>query len=162
ISSLGCPGPREAVQIAPLPLPVISQRGDTLFTAAAGQLQWFLDGTPLPGATENRLLGERSGVYRLSARLDSCELSSEPYRFTTLDDLLLSLEDRGLTLYPNPGPARAGSPLHIEFYAREQDEAELDILDMLGKTVYHTRPALISGKNILETTLDQLPPGMYA
>src|SRR3546814_12525021 len=102
-----------------------------------------------------------SCVYELSVLLGSGSVRSSPFTFTTIDDLITSLEHNGLKLYPNPGPASGSSPLTIEFYARKQDNASLRIFDMQGKLLYQETPSLQSGKNTVQLSLDAFPPGSY-
>ncbi|QEC52251.1 putative secreted protein (Por secretion system target) [Anseongella ginsenosidimutans] len=162
VSALGCPGPRTAVQGTPLEAPGITQVGDTLFSSRGTELQWYLNGEPLEDETGARLQAKVSGTYQVTTSLGNCIVFSEPYSFTTLDDLISGLENHGLIIYPNPGTANRETPLTIEFYAREQDDAEVRVVDMQGKILYREKPRLQSGKNTIPLILEHLSPGIYA
>lgn len=161
IKALGCTSPRVPVAGVHLTPPVITQTADTLFSNVNGQLQWYFNGEPIEGANQARLFAPESGDYHLVFTLGNCSAASETYRFTTLDDLIAGLEDNGLKIYPNPGAASRSDPILVEFYAREQDLAELRVTDMLGKVLYKNTPALASGKNTLPLSLENAPPGIY-
>jgi len=54
----------------------------TLQTTSAGQLQWFLNGSPIAGQTSSSLTVSASGNYTVSASSNSCEAMSPPTNIT--------------------------------------------------------------------------------
>lgn len=161
VRATGCPSARVSVDAEHVPPPRITRSGDTLFTGSGPPLQWYLNGEVLEGATQERLHAKVSGSYQVSTRLGDCLIFSEPFSFLTLDELIAGMENNGLKIYPNPMQTGSQPPLTVEFYAKEQDNVELRLVDMLGKLIYREEPALQNGRNRVQFRARTFAPGMY-
>lgn len=60
-------------------------------------------------------------------------------------------------LYPNPARDR----FYIDVESRRSGEAQIQIMDILGRSVLETQLKLDEGPNRLEVAAEQLPPGHY-
>lgn len=70
------------------------------------------------------------------------------------------LDDDGFALinaYPNPFQ----SSTRIGFLEPDHGEAELRVMDMLGKEIFHERIVAVKGENYFQFNGDNLPPGYY-
>lgn len=75
--------------------------GDALQTVEGDTYQWYMDGEPLPGATERWLVPEEAGAYSVEVTSAlGCTALSAPYIATSAK----GTADRsgGLSAYPNP------------------------------------------------------------
>lgn len=127
--------------------PTISMSGDTLVSSAATTYQWFQNGIPIAGATNQNYLPTASGSYHVVITdAFGCTAESAPMMITGID------LDAGLVkLYPNP----ASSFTRVIGI----DAEELILTDALGKVV--AAPWRQAGKEIRIET-GGLPNGVYA
>ncbi len=110
--SLGCTGMSQpdSVTAEPLPTPQIAVSGDTL-DAGAGYTayQWYLNGSPLAGATTEFYTpapdGSQDGAYTVSVTsAGGCSGTSDAYTFTStaLGVENVSQNVSGFSVFPNP------------------------------------------------------------
>lgn len=91
-------------QIIPLklPKPIITVNGTRFQSSYPGGNQWYLNGVPLPGETNQFITPTQSGDYSVEyTSEEGCEVFSNPVQHT-----VLSVEDNPvqgtLVVYPNP------------------------------------------------------------
>jgi PKD domain/Beta-propeller repeat len=102
-NGFGCVGVSEAVNVtylAAVPLPFITQVGDTLFASSGIAWQWYVDQQAIQPATNLWWQPQQSGAYTVEV-MDSngCVQLSEPFT------ILVGLEDseiQNLKVWPNP------------------------------------------------------------
>jgi len=80
------------------PQPVITIKGDTLFSSAETGNQWVLNGNPIEGATQSYWVAKQTGVYQVQAQLSACEKLSAPLSFAITEARLT----QPFLVYPNP------------------------------------------------------------
>ncbi|HOY06642.1 MAG TPA: right-handed parallel beta-helix repeat-containing protein [Saprospiraceae bacterium] len=81
--------------------PVITANGNVLSTVSNDALQWWLGGTPIPGATGPTYVPTETGTYTVQATTAAgCSATSAPYFFVVSGTVELS--DSDLTVFPNP------------------------------------------------------------
>ncbi|MDH7515325.1 MAG: SBBP repeat-containing protein [Bacteroidota bacterium] len=82
----GCIGVSPPVEVVVFPLPpvpVITQRKDTLFSTRASGYRWKVDGATIPGGDEQRLIIPRSGTYTVTVFNEyGCSAESAPFPVT--------------------------------------------------------------------------------
>lgn len=100
VNSLGCEGGRMAVTatINYVDAPTISISGNVLTSSASTGNQWYLDGTPIDGATGQTYEASKSGVYRLVVTSGACSNAVEQ-EFAVTGDLEEGI--KGYSVYPN-------------------------------------------------------------
>ena len=84
-----------------LPVPVVMQSNNQLYTQSFAGYQWLLDGVPINGATAQNYNATQSGSYSVIATsTGGCSDTSAIYDFTLVG--LNDVGDTDLQLYPNP------------------------------------------------------------
>lgn len=120
-------------------------------TATAGN-QWYLDGSPIAGATGATLTPSSEGNYSVKVTVDDCSSAMSdqiPFVVTGIEEA----SDAAIRVYPNPATSR----LTIEL---PSDGA----LRTLGVVHSDGRPALQileTTKPVVELDVHDLPPGLY-
>ncbi|HEV8508679.1 MAG TPA: YCF48-related protein, partial [Chitinophagaceae bacterium] len=82
--------------------PSISLNGGKLYSSAPQGNQWYVDGTPIPGATQSSYTPTQSGNYTVTATIGNCSSGmSAPFSYilTAVNDPLLL---RAINIFPNP------------------------------------------------------------
>ncbi|WP_107037282.1 S8 family peptidase [Brumimicrobium mesophilum] len=96
------------VQGSPLQNPIVQVSGSFLISSSAPNYQWYLNDTPIPGATQQTYSPQGIGFYSVAIQgPDNCKSFSNAVQWT------LNLEDEiksNINLYPNP----AHNSLNIE------------------------------------------------
>jgi len=83
-------------------------KGDPILLAANGALdswQWFLDGTPIEGATGPEWWADASGEYFYAGTLGPCTVGSEPVSISILEPAVPLLSLVNDTLFATPAAA---------------------------------------------------------
>ncbi len=88
------------VQGSPLENPSINISGDSLISSSAPNYQWYLNDTPIPGATQQSYTPTEMGYYSVAIQgPDNCKSFSNAIEWT----LNVSKEHQStLVIYPNP------------------------------------------------------------
>lgn len=103
VNSFGCEGERKAVkaEVVKYEEVVISEIETGILSSsyATGNV-WYLNDTPIPGATNQTLTISESGVYKVEVAVGNCTSSNaREYSITGLED---ELSGSGVSYYPNP------------------------------------------------------------
>ena len=84
-------------------MPLVSQDFDQLYTTAVGDLQWFLDGEVIPGASNEFLTLFENGSYTVQVTNDAgCSYTSEPFEVLTVGLAYHHSLISGVHAFPNP------------------------------------------------------------
>ncbi len=133
----GCVGPRTAITgtINPdVAKPVITENNRVLSApAGAGySYQWYLDGTPISGATSQTYTPTKDGIYTVKVtNASNCDNTSDAYPFKTIGISLVPL-DAAVKIYPNP----ASEQLFIEAPLNGSNIITVGVYSVVGKLVY--------------------------
>ena len=127
---IGCTG-SDMVEVNLLVAPeapeITTDDGIELSTDAEGDLQWFLDGEPIDGATGSTLIAEENGEYVLMLTDTSgCSATSEPYQVLTV-----GISDHGTeprNVHPNPATDVLRIPIAERWTSAEA-------IDATGRTI---------------------------
>lgn len=91
-----------AVVVRSAQVPVITATGFTLTSNATGNIQWLLDGVPIPGATTPVFTAVKSGRYAVRGSVNGCgEAISNDVLLTILATEPDPLDEE-ILVYPNP------------------------------------------------------------
>jgi PKD repeat protein len=141
------------VVINPLPTPIITFSGDTLFSNYTHGNQWFLGTTAITGATATKYLVTHPGNYTVQVTdSNGCTGSS---------NMLTSIrEGQGLnasvSVYPNPGDGHFTLSLDVKEYGIYQ----VRVTDLTGRVIL-TEQITSGGAAGHEMDLSGFGQGMY-
>ena len=108
----------------------ITQHGDTLFSSAASNYQWYFNGVIDSGATSSFYIASASGNYSVQTTDSNlCINSSNPYKYTTtaIHDIH---EMPTVSIYPNPT-----NDFLILNAANQFIGSEYNITDLTGRAI---------------------------
>lgn len=135
--------------IAPPENPLITQASPYLITEVEGNLQWFLDGQAISGATNDSLLINANGTYQLeSTSAEGCTALSNSIIIGTVNTEEVSFEQ--LKVFPNPNRGM------FEVQFGQLEVAQVQVFDLLGRLIY-------GRDNLAHSTLhiQGIPAGTY-
>ena len=144
------------------PVPQIIRLGDELKTFVTGvDFQWYLDGNPIPGATNNTHVFTATGNYNLKVTKGGCEtwaVAEVPVVYEPPTSIFESKETvKFVTIIPNPNNGK----FSLAFQSFENTNVIYQIIDLSGRTVFEKQLNSIYGKYREEIDLSMLRPGIY-
>lgn len=123
-----------------------------LTSSASSGNQWYLNGSPLPGATNATLTAVDPGVYTVKVTVETCEsVASEPLAIIITGDIREPVID--CEIHPNPVENR----LEVDFVGFGSEEIAVAFVDPLGRII--ERHVVHNGRETFE--LGHFPPGTY-
>lgn len=129
---------------------------------SAVSYQWYLNGSPIPGATESSYCPTASGNYVVRlVDANGCESNSFTSEYTFSDDspCATGIEEYGLTMevFPNPSTGM----FTVNYAVDHQSRIELMVFDLMGKQVTNTMVLTgVSGRQMLD--LSTAAEGVYS
>lgn len=141
---------------APPATPTITQVGNTLSTNAASSYQWYLNGSPIAGATSQTYTPVSDGWYTVWVGNASCQSSSSAIYLTvtSIDENYTVFSS--LEVSPNP----AKDNIYALFKNKTEGEVQFKILNNLGQEVKRGSIKAISGEKSA-ISLENLSEGLY-
>ncbi len=128
------------------PVPVITANGTILSTADYPDLQWYENGTPIGGQTNDTLiitLPSNSDFTVVATTPDGCQGISDPYN----PSLGISESHSGFVIYPNPSSQNF-------VILTSENVKQLRVTDLSGKVV-------LSQNNANQVDCSKWPKGTY-
>lgn len=129
-------------------LPVVSYEYPDLFVSGIGSVQWYLDGTPIDGATAPNLTPTQNGSYTVEMNSFGCVNTSVPFQF--LGTGLNELQDDHITI-------RQDIAAGVLVVTNDGAIAPWQLVDASGRELL--RGQLRTGTNELE--LSNIRSGLY-
>jgi hypothetical protein len=136
------------------PQPVITQRGDSLFTSGKYNWQWYFNEAPVEGATAATYRARSKGSYRVeSLNGNGCSSKSAPVSvvITAIDDVVLN--GNKVKVYPNPSEGE----VYLQFEKPLLKAVIIKVYSLDGRVVY-TRTTT---HQLQPLDLSNLPGGFY-
>jgi len=136
----------------------IQADGNSIWVEPAGSdYQWFLNGTPIPGATGQSYQATQSGNYTVQYNsLNGCPSDSYILEFT-----YIGVGEIGpfteLSLYPNPG----NGEVFIEGSLRDAQIVEISVYDIVGRSVLPIKQLANSVQVRTKLDLREFAKGVY-
>jgi PKD repeat protein len=139
-------------------VPTITASGSVLSTtSASGSYQWFLNGSPISGATSSSYQANQTGNYTVQlTSTDGCSAVSAPYNFIAngIDNTFLLT---GFELYPNPNTGL----FVLTAYAIKAGNIKLKCYNMAGQLMRNEILVCPNGKTSFKIDWSNLPAGVY-
>ena len=141
--------------------PVISQNGSTLMCSVSGMssYQWSVNGNTVSSCNSQFCYCPQDGFYYVTIT-DAIGCSAISNAFSAINCIVGINETNQLTeinIYPNPN---TGS-FTLSFTALQGNEAEIKVLDVLGKTVYYEKSIITQNEYFKEIELGKITTGIY-
>ncbi len=164
MDSIGCINQSDTAKISFFnnpPKPSFWRVGDTLKTILSGfYLQWYLNGIPISGETDQTCLIDTAGTYKVIATtVHGCKKSSDSVYYQPLPHTGIEYTDGFIDhffLYPNPNDGN----FNIKFGVLKSSDIILTLYSMLGQQMYTERLPNFSGN--YNKALDvKLSPSIY-
>jgi photosystem II stability/assembly factor-like uncharacterized protein len=131
--------------------PVITATGNVLSSSSTTGNQWYLNNTPIPGATLSTYTATQSGIYAVNTTINGCVSQlSTPYSYlvTGINNPIV-LDN--IKIFPNP----TRNTLNIQ--NNDVKNIEIKIFNIMGMEVSRLRTS--KKENLLD--LSALPSGSY-
>ncbi len=139
----------------PPPTPSVIASNSVLSTASAPSYQWYLNGTPISGATSQTYAPTQDGWYSVWVYNGSCPASSTPFfvSLTALNENQKSIST--LKIHPNP----TANNLNFTFENLDLN-TEFEIYNLLGQKLKSGElKGGKNGKHVID--ISDLTPGNY-
>ena len=124
--------PATVTVINPPAAPAISQFGTVLTSSVTSNIQWYLNGSPIPGATQATydmaLSGSGSYTVVVTDPATGCSAESSPVLYTGIND---PMSLAGIAIYPNP----VSEQLTVEYNKQFNETVLLSVYNALGEKV---------------------------
>lgn len=157
--SSSCSGISDTIHIIVHPnpaKPTITQNGLTLSSSPANTYQWYYEGWPIPGATQQNYTVIANGRYKVRIwTAYGCTNESDTLMITNVGTRNYTSENK-IQLFPNPNNGR-----FFLFTENIEDKPELVISDLHGKIIYQTQLQHLQAGTANEINTEHLPKGMY-
>lgn len=141
----------KTVTINALPAkPTISQAGDILTASTSPSYQWYLNDTPITGATAKTYTITETGFYEVEAKNTSgCSIKSNRMSYFTTS-LKEDVKFKSFTFFPNP-VTQSKITTYLSY------TYDLEFFTLNGKKLLEKK----SLKGEVETNLSGVSPGVY-
>lgn len=158
-SSFGCVN-SDAVLISVFnnpPVPTITRGHDTLFCVPATNYQWYLNGSPIAGATNQIYIYTQNGSYYVQVyNAAGCSTAST---VTSVVDAGMneSIEPVLLTVYPNP----VVNNFILELNVPKENDVIINLANITGELVYTDKLNQFIGTYKKQISLGEFAKGVY-
>jgi hypothetical protein len=148
----------DTVIVYPIPAsPNLIVVGGSINSSATGNLQWYFNGTIIPGATQANLLYADTGLYTLSVTNSFGCINSSTVNITTPSGVQTINNYQSLALYPNP----VKNTLNISHKNAANIVLNIAITDINGAVVYQENQIGINTNSQVSIDISALSNGVY-
>ncbi len=140
-------------------LPSIVKGNDTLYCTPASYAayQWYLNGSPISGATNANYVYTQNGTYYVEV-FNTLGCSSVS---TTISVNDVGINEISSTLKANVYPNPANQELNIDLYSQSQNTIVIELIDISGRLVLSEQYQISIGLNQKQINIDQVQKGLY-
>ena len=156
VQSAGCASvSRTAV---PVTTPSILLSGGVLVANVINNVQWYLNGVAIPGATSQIYTPTRSGIYRFDVTTATgCIARSADFSFVLPAKTSYDGSDIALAVFPVP----ASTQLNIAFNSIASQTLGITLTDLLGQTIYKDSRQITAGSYNTVISTANIADGAY-
>jgi PKD repeat protein len=148
----------DTVIVYPIPAsPNLIVVGGSINSSATGNLQWYSNGTIIPGATQANLLYADTGLYTLSVTNSFGCINSSTVNITIPSGVQTINNYQSLALYPNP----VKNTLNISHKNAANIVLNIAITDINGAVVYQENQIGINTNSQVSIDISALSNGVY-
>jgi len=148
----------DTVIVYPIPAsPNLIVVGGSINSSATGNLQWYFNGTIIPGATQANLLYADTGLYTLSVTNSFGCINSSTVNITTPSGVQTINNYQSLALYPNP----VKNTLNISHKNAANIVLNIAITDINGAVVYQENQIGINTNSQVSIDISAFSNGVY-
>ena len=143
------------IEVIELEVPEVNFEGTGLISTAADTYQWYFNGEPIAGATDQFFQPETNGAYQVEITGEGCTVISAPLTFqVTSISTSESLSD--LSIFPNP----AHDFIRIDLASSLMSPLQVRLINTSGQSV--SAITLAAARTYSEKIdLSALPSGVY-
>ncbi|MCB0557768.1 MAG: PKD domain-containing protein [Lewinellaceae bacterium] len=159
-NNLGCESEEQfVVSISSPPTPTINFQGGQLVSSAANGYQWYLNGAPLSGATQQSIAPQGSGNYIVEVfGPDGCAALSQPF----LLDLTGTSDPEDISASMKAFPNPTTGALQLEMDNLILGSLTIEVRNALGQAVLRQQVEKRAEHLSVPLDLAGLPNGLYA
>lgn len=155
----GCMGSASVtVEVSAIPTPTVIDNGNGNLSTQTGfaSYQWYLNGSPIAGATSDTYIATANGNYSVEVTNAAGCIGLSPGE----DIIVISIDGTlfsNLEIYPNPNQGQFTIRLSME----RSSELELNVLNMMGQQIYRHDAGMINNVWSHNLDLGQIASGVY-
>jgi photosystem II stability/assembly factor-like uncharacterized protein len=135
----------------PVPKPTITASGDLLTSSVSTGIQWYFNGSAIPGATYGELRAMHAGVYSVTLTQKGCSNTSVGFNYVPTGILDPAAWNNEVLIYPNPVEN------WLTITNRNNRSLSLQLIDVNGKQVYLSASSL----STIQVNMKRMPKGAY-
>lgn len=141
--------------------PEVYTVGNSLAVSYPGvSLQWYLNGVPIPGATDTIFTPLQNGIYTVLATTSSgCSMLSNPVNRVLSGQQEIFSNESSFTVFPNPG--MSNSVINVMLRNVPTGSNLIRIYDATGRLAKQFPIAIMNENEHLMLQLDDLQKGIY-
>jgi hypothetical protein len=144
--------------VNPIPsAPTITQSGSVLTSSAVSGNQWYLNGSPIPGETNQTYTFTANGTYTVIETTNGCS-SPESGPVVIINVGISNAADPNLlSVYPNPNDGN----FTLTFYSIEKSSYTVKIENAIGQLVYNEEIKDFTGTYTKDLSVIEFGKGIY-
>lgn len=149
-----CPGITSTYTVTVNPTPVITQTGTTLTSSSASTYQWYLNGQPVQGATNQSYTATQNGDYMVIVDGGTCPSAEST---VSTSGIVKINNEYFFTVYPNPNDGT----FFVSFDIPEKNTYTLKIENIVGALIYQEILNDFEGKFTKQMNFEGFGKGVY-
>ncbi len=139
------------------PTPTISLSGSTLTSSSATGNQWYLNGTPIAGETNQTYVFTANGTYTVVVTIGGCSSAASAPEVITTTGMDQTSNPYLLSIYPNPNDGN----FNVSFNVSVKGTYTLELTNALGQLIFKDEVNDFSGQYTKQLSVVDYGKGVY-